>query len=362
VIKVKISIIGLPNSGKSTIFNTLTQSNIETGTFCSTKTAPNISVVKVPDDRVEKLTAIFNPKKKTPAEITFQDFVGIVKDGTKKKDSMFSEEVKQSDALVHVCRVFKEDTVPHPDGSVDGLRDAEIFELELIMADLALIDNKLERLKKEFSRKKTQELVFEHDLMERLKATLEAEQPIRSVDLTEEEKKVIKGYCFLSQKPMILLANIDEEQLHDPPVNEIEEFAHKIGIEFMAFCGKIEMEISQMDDSEQAEFLAEYGILEPARNVFIQRAYDMLGLISFFTVGEDEVKAWTITRGTDAVNAAGVIHSDLQRGFIRAETVSYDDFMSAGSLPKAREKGLLRQEGKTYIVKDGDIINIKFNV
>lgn len=358
---MKIAIIGIPGSGKSTVFNTLTQSNIEVGAY-SAKNAPNIAVVKVPDQRVEILNDIFNPKKKTPAEIIFEDYVGVTKDSTKKQASIFSEQVKQADALVHVCRVFEDETVSHPNGKVDPMADAEMLELELIMSDLILIDNKIERLSKEMSRKKTTELALELELMQKLKASLEAEQPIRLLELTEEEKKIIRGYCFLSQKPIILLANLSEEQLSNPPIKDLEAFSKKVGAEFLAFAGKIEMEISQMEDSEQQEFLKEYGIQERARDVFIRKAYNMLGLISFFTVGEDEVKAWTITIGTDAPNAAGIIHSDLQRGFIRAETVGYDDFVQVGSLPKAREKGMLRQEGKTYIVQDGDIINIKFNV
>lgn len=359
---MKIAIIGLPLSGKSTVFNVLTKSNIETSSYSGSKAAPNIAVVKVPDERVELLTEIFNPKKKTPAEIVFEDFVGVVKDGQKKKESAFSEEVKQADALVHVCRVFEDETIPHPSGKVDPLDDAEIIELELIMADLIHVDNKIERLKKEISKKKTPELETEFDLMQRLKDGLEAEKPIRQMELTEAEKKLIRGYCYLSQKPMLLLANISEDQLDDPPVAELKDFAQKAGLELQVLCAKLEMEISQMSDEEQLNFLGEFGIEKSARDIFIRKAYELLGLISFFTVGEDEVRAWTIVNGTEAAEAAGVIHTDLQRGFIRAETVHYEDFMTVKSLSGARDKGILRQEGKTYVVKDGDIINVKFNV
>ncbi|MGD9581334.1 MAG: redox-regulated ATPase YchF, partial [Vampirovibrionia bacterium] len=325
--------------------------------------APNVCVVKVPDKRVEELTNIFNPKKKTPAEIVFEDYVGIAKDGSKKKESIFSEDVKQADALVHVCRAFEDETVPHPANKVDALDDAETFELELIMSDLVQVDNKLERLEKEIKRKKTPELEAEFELMQKLKATLEEEKPLRTITLNDEEKKIIRGYCFMSIKPMMLLLNIGEDQLGDKElVEKLEVFAKSASIGMQALCGAIEMEIAQMSDEDQIEFLQEYGITESARDIFIRKTYEMMGLIAFFTVGEDEVRAWTITKGTDAPNAAGVIHSDLQRGFIRAETVSYDDFMTVQSLAKAREKGMLRQEGKTYIVKDGDIINIKFNV
>lgn len=358
---MKIAIIGLQSSGKSTVFNILTESNIETGLYTG-KSAPNIAVVKVPDERIEKLTDIFKPKKKTNAEIVFEDYVGIQKETGKKKESLFSEDVKQADALVHVCRVFEDESVAHSGGDIDPLGDAETLELELIMSDLILVENKLERLKKDLSKKKNPEVLLEHEIMEKLKTTLEAEKPIRQVALTDEEKKVIRGYCFLSQKPMILLANIGEDQLRNPPIQELKTFAEDKGLHFQVLCGKVEMEISQMDEEEQLVFLEEYGIKERARDVFIQLAYETLGLISFFTVGEDEVRAWTVNRGAPAPEAAGVIHTDLQRGFIRAETVSYDDFMSVGSLVKAKEKGLLRQEGKAYIVKDGDIINIKFNV
>lgn len=360
---MKIAIIGLSNSGKSTVFNVLTQSNIETTAYSGSKSAPNICIVKVPDQRVEELTDIFNPKKKTPAEIVFEDYVGITKDGKKKKESVFSEDVKQADALVHVCRAFENEVVTHPSNKVDPLDDAETFELELVMSDLVQVDNKIEKLHKEINRKKTPELVTELEIMIKLKETLEEEKPLRLLDLTEDEKKVIRGYCFMSQKPMMLLLNIGEDQLNDKVlVEKMEEFAAKAGIGMQALCGDIEMEIAQMSGDDQLEFLKEYGITASARDIFIRKTYEMMGLISFFTVGEDEVRAWTITKGTDAPNAAGVIHSDLQRGFIRAETVSYDDFMTVKSLSKAREKGMLRQEGKTYIVKDGDIINIKFNV
>lgn len=359
---MKIAIIGISNSGKSTIFNILTQSDIATGAFSTGKSTPNVAVIKVPDERVEQLNDIFCPQKKTPAEIYFEDFVGISKDGSKKKETLFSEQVKQADALVHVCRVFEDDAIPHPSDRIDGLRDAEYLELELILSDLILVETKIERLSKELTRKKTAEIVAEYELMLKLKTHLESEKPIREVVLTDEEQKIIKGYCFLSQKPIILLANIGEDQLLNPPTAALEKFAQDKNIEFQVLCGKIEMEISQMEPSEQQEFLKEFGITKGARNVFIRKAYEVLGLISFFTVGEDEVRAWTITKGTDAVNAAGVIHSDLQRGFIRAETINYDEFIKLGTLAKAREKGLLRQEGKSYIVQDGDIINIKFNV
>lgn len=359
---MKIAIIGFPNSGKSTVFNVLTESNIETSAYSGGKSAPNIAVVKVPDERVEKLDAIFKPKKKTPAEIIFQDFVGIVKDDGKKKDTLFSEEVKQSDALVHVCRAFEDDAVPHPSGGVNPLSDAETMELELIMADLVAVDNRIDRLDKDLKRKPSKEAEFEIELMQRLKTILESEKPLRQTELTEEELKVIRGYNFLSLKKMIVLINLGEEQLSGYSTKEVEEFATNAGLECQALCGSIEMEISQMEPADQLVFLEEYGIEASARNIFILKAYNMLGLISFFTVGEDEVKAWTIVKGTCAQDAAGEIHSDLKRGFIRAETVSYEDFMAVESLAKARDKGTLRQEGKTYIVKDGDIINIKFNV
>ena len=248
---MKIAIIGLPTSGKSTIFNVLTESNIETSAFSGAKSAPNVCTVKVPDERVEKLSAIFNPKKKTPAEIVFEDFVGIVKDGAKKKESLFSEEVKQADALVHVVRIFEDETIPHPSGAVDPVGDAETLELELIMADLIHVDNRLSRIEKELNRKKTPDLVMEKDLMPRLKEALESEIPIRQLELTPEEEKLLRGYCYLSQKPIILLANYGEDQLDNPPIAELEEFAKKRNIEIQPLCGKIEMEISQMTTEDQ---------------------------------------------------------------------------------------------------------------
>jgi hypothetical protein len=359
---LKISIIGIAGSGKTTVFNTLTLSNISIGTYASGSQEPNVAVVKVPDERVEKLAKIFNPKKKTPAEITFFDYAGIVKSPGKKKSDIFSEEVKQSDALVLVIRVFEDESIPHPYESVNPLRDAEVLNLELIMNDLGLVETRLERLQKDLKSKKTPQTIAEAELMEKIKSYLENEKPLRMMNLTDEERKILRGYCFLSQKPTILLANIGEEQLSGSADKELEEYAKNTKMDFISFCGKIEMEISRMEPEEQKEFLKEYNINKPAKDFFIRKAYKSLGLISFFTVGEDEVKAWTIKKGTDAPNAAGVIHSDLQRGFIRAETVGYEDFIQLGCLIKTREKGLMRQEGKTYIVKDGDIINIKFNV
>ncbi|MEW5821078.1 MAG: redox-regulated ATPase YchF [Cyanobacteriota bacterium] len=358
---MKIAIIGLPQSGKTTVFNLLTESNVDTSSFSAGKTAPNISVVKVPDKRVDLLTDIYKPKKKTYAEIVFEDFVGIKKEG-KKKVSLFSEAVKQADALVHVCRIFENDTVPHPSGKVCPLGDAETIELELILADLIHVENRLERLQIELNRKKTPDLEIEADLMPRLKEHLESEKPLRDFPFTELEDKVVRGYCYLSKKPLILVANVDENQLSDPPVKALEEFAKNNNLEFQVLCASLEMEISQMSEEEQKTFFTEYGIEKSARDIFIRKAYEILGLISFFTVGDDEVKAWTVIKGTEAMFAAGVIHSDLQRGFIRSETVSYNDFIEAGSMVKVKEKGHLRQEGKTYIVQDGDIMNIKFNV
>ncbi|MFZ3136775.1 MAG: redox-regulated ATPase YchF [Thermodesulfovibrionales bacterium] len=359
---MKVAIIGLSNSGKTTVFNALTGQDIETTIYSTTSGDPNIGIVKVPDPRVEKLSEIFKPKKSTHATIEYIDYVGLTKGDLKQNRKVF-DLIKDADALVHVVRAFEDDSVIHSGGSIDPLRDIGTIELELIFGDLELIEKRLERMEDGKKRgKKPDE--SERKLLLKCKDFLMKEMPLRAVEFNEEEHKAMRSFQFLSTVPEIVVLNINERDLN---TNQPKDFLSSISTNYpslpvLALCGKIEMEISQLTDDEKRPFLDELGIDEPASNKLVHTCYTILGLISLLTVGEDEVRAWTIRKNTHALAAAGKIHSDIERGFIRAEVISFEDFMSAGSLHAAREKGILRLEGKTYEVKDGDIINFRFNI
>lgn len=360
--KVKVAIIGLSNSGKTTVFNALTGQNIETAIYSTTSGEPNIGIVKVPDTRVEKLAEIYKPKKSTHATIEYIDYVGLTKGDLKQNRKVF-DLIKDADALVHVVRTFEDDSVIHSGGSIDPLRDIGTIELELIFGDLELIEKRLERMEDGKKRgKKPDE--SEKKLLLKCKDFLMKEIPLRAVEFNEEEHKAMRSFQFLSTVPEIVLLNINERDLN---TNQPKDILSSISANYpslpvLTLCGKIEMEISQLTDDEKKPFLDELGIDEPASNKLVHTCYAILGLISFLTLGEDEVRAWTIRKNTHALAAAGKVHSDIERGFIRAEVISFEDFMSAGSMHAAREKGILRLEGKTYEVKDGDIINFRFNI
>jgi ribosome-binding ATPase len=359
---VKVAIIGLSNSGKTTVFNALTGQNIETTIYSTTSGDPNIGIVKVPDQRIEKLSEIFKPKKSTHATIEYIDYVGLTKGDIKQNRKVF-DLIKDANALVHVVRAFEDDSVIHSGGSIDPLRDIGTIELELIFGDLELIEKRLERMEDGKRRgKKPDE--SEKKLLIKCKDFLMKEIPLRAVEFSEEEHKTMRSFQFLSTVPEIAVLNINEKDLNTSRSKDIlsSVLTHYPTLPVLALCGKIEMEISQLTDEEKRPFLDELGIDEAASNKLIHTCYAILGLISFLTVGEDEVRAWTVRKNTHALVAAGKIHSDIERGFIRAEVISFEDFMSAGSLHTAREKGILRLEGKTYEVKDGDIINFRFNV
>lgn len=359
---MKVAIIGLSNSGKTTVFNALTGQNIETAIYSTTTGDPNIGIVKVPDPRIEKLAEIFNPKKSVHATIEYIDYVGLTKGDLKQNRKVF-DLIKDADALVHVVRAFEDDSVIHSAGTIDPLRDIGTIELELIFGDLELIEKRLERMEDGKKRgKKPDE--SEKKLLLKCKDFLMNEIPLRAVEFSEEEHKAMRSFQFLSTVPEIVVLNINERDLN---TSRPKDFLSSISANYptlpvLGLCGKIEMEISQLTDDEKRPFLDELGIDEPASNKLVDTCYTILGLISFLTVGEDEVRAWTVRKNTHALAAAGKIHSDIERGFIRAEVISFEDFMSAGSMHAAREKGILRLEGKTYEVKDGDIINFRFNV
>lgn len=361
---MKIAIIGLANSGKTTIFNALTGLNLETTVYPTVTAEPHIGVVKVPDVRVSRLAEVYNPKKITYATVEYIDYIGLTKGDIEQNRKVF-ELIKDADTIVHVVRGFEDESVVYPMGDINPRRDAETIELEMIFGDLELVDKRLERIEQGLKRgKKPDE--GEKKVLLKCKEALEKETALRDLDFSDEELKIMRNLQFMSIKPELVVLNVSESNISSGKTKKATEELHKFfkgrHVRVLDLCGKIEMEIAQLSKEEAAAFLEDLKIEEPALNKLIRISYDLLGLISFLTVGEDEVRAWTIKKGTDAQKAAGKIHSDIERGFIRAEVVSFDDFISCGSMASSREKGLLRLEGKTYEVKDGDIINFRFNV
>ena len=353
---MKVGLVGFAGAGKTTIFNALTGLAAEVGGYGAREKA-NVGVIKVPDPRVDKLAGIYNPKKRTFAEISFVDVAGPQAGESERQESGLDpklvQHMREADALVHVVRAFDSAMLSQPP---DPARDIRAFDDELILTDMVQIENRIARLMKE------KDSTRERELLERLKAALEEEQPLRDVELASEEMVTIAGFRFLSLKPVLLLLNVSEESASEGPPPEVIESAESKGLSVIAMSGKAEMEIAELDPEEQREFLQDMGIAEPARDRFIRAAYDLLDLISFLTVGEDECRAWTISRGTTAQKAAGKIHSDIERGFIRAEVARFEDLIELGSEARCREQGKLRLEGKEYIVRDGDVINYRFNV
>lgn len=368
---MKLAIIGLSNSGKTTVFNALTGQNLETTTYATVSGEPNLGVVRVPDPRIEKLAEIFSPKKITHATVEYIDYIGLTKGDVEQNRKVF-DLIKDSDAIVHVVRAFEDDAVPHPLNDVNPLRDVETLELELVFGDLEFVEKRLAKMEEGYRRgKKPDER--EKKLLLKCREALEKEIPLRNVAFDEEEERAMRPLQFVSTKPEVVVVNMGEHDLGSDRAATImkgvegyfvrkEDASHAAHHSSLSLCGKIEMEIAQLSQEEARAFLDDLGIQEPALNKLIHVSYGLLGLISFLTAGEDEVRAWTIAKGTTAHKAAGKIHSDIERGFIRAEVVGYDDFIASGTMHAAREKGLLRLEGKTYEVKDGDIINFRFNV
>jgi hypothetical protein len=368
---MQVGIIGLPSSGKTTVFNAISGGAAEVHAFSGSSAAePNMAVVPVPDVRQDWLSDLYKPKKNTPATVELIDVAGVLP-GQAAKDGFSPQlltHLRQVDALVHVVRAFDDPSVPHPNQTVDPKRDAELLELELIIADLGVVEKRLSKLDAEIQRKKGPErtqLEAEKELLQQFHADLTAEKPLRQRTINEEEMKLIRGFTFLSQKPLLVVTNIGEGDIGNeaaPAVVALKPFCDSKGMPLFAFCGKTEMEIVQLDEGERGEFLSAMGIKETGRDKLVTATYRLLKLIAFFTVGEDEVKAWTITDGTPAQEAARKIHSDIARGFIRAEVVAYDMLRQNGSWNGAKDKGQLRLEGKEYRVHDGDCINFRFNV
>jgi len=361
---MKIAIIGLANAGKTTIFNALTGQNLETTTYATLNAEPHIGMVKVPDPRIDKLADIFKPKKTTFATVEYIDYIGLTKGDMEQNRKVF-DLIKDADAIVQVVRGFEDESVMHPLDAVNPRRDAETLELEMIFGDLDLVDKRLQRMEEGIKRgKKPDEM--EKKILVKCKEVLESEKPLSDITFNEEDQKSMRHLQFMSIKPEVVALNVSEADLNSPKtetlMNELKAYYHGNNVKLLNLSGKIEMEIAQLSAEEARAFLDDLNIEEPARNRLIHVSYDLLGLISFLTCGEDEVRAWTISKGMNAQKAAGRIHSDIERGFIRAELVSYDDFIAHGGMSGARDKGLLRLEGKTYEVKDGDIINFRFNV
>lgn len=370
---MRVGIVGLPQVGKTTIFNLLTQGHADTSSWGGGRGEAHIGIARVPDKRLDKLAEIFPPKKVTHATVEYVDLPGLARgegraalEGQAKEMASYLNNLKNVDALVHVVRGFEDPNLPHTEGSVDVLRDVSLFELEMIFSDLAIIEKRLERLSKDLKKAKSTELELENALLLRFQAALEAEQPLRDLDLTAEETKRIKGFTFLSAKPILLVINLgDEDTGKISTVVEtfkLGDYAAKRNVGITAVSGKIEAEISALSPADAQVFIEDLGLSTDGLTRIIEKSYALLGLFSFYTAGEPEVRAWTIPRNTTAQQAAGVIHTDIEKGFIKAEVVSFSDLIELGSFAAVKSKGALRLEGKDYLVREEDVILFRFNI
>ncbi len=365
---MKLGIVGLPNVGKSTLFNSLTKAGAESANYPFCTIDPNVGIVAVPDERLDKLAALYHSRKVTPAVIEFVDIAGLVKGASKGEGlgNQFLSHIREVDAIVHVVRCFEDSNVVHVDGSVNPARDIETINLELIFSDLEILERRISKTAR--GAKNDKALAKELDLLQRLKAHLENGKLVKSFGTDDEdEQEWLASYQLLTGKPVIFAANVGEEDLandgaDNPYVAQVREYAASENSEVFVICAQIEQEIAELDDEEKAMFLEELGLAKSGLEKLIQASYSLLGLLSFLTSGEDETRAWTIKKGTKAPQAAGKIHTDFERGFIRAEVVNYQDLLDCGSYAKAKEKGIVGLEGKDYVVKDGDVILFRFNV
>jgi ribosome-binding ATPase len=358
---MKTGIIGLPQVGKTSLFKILTRADLSQRS--SNPREAHIGIATVPDDRLDRLAAQCNPRKLVHAQVEFADMGAIGQEAL--KESAYLASLRGVDSIIHVLRAFEDEAIPHPAGSIDPVRDLRNVEFDLMVSDLAQVEARLERMKKDLLKKKTAELEKENELLQRAKAFLETELPLREMEMTKEEKKVVRGFMFLSEKPILYVLNIGESSTLgadlDAAVDKygLAPFVSRLNTGATAICGKVEAELADMSEEEASEFLASYGLKESGLARLIRKSYELLGLISFFTVGEDECRAWTVEKHTRAQDAAGAIHTDLAKHFIRAETVHWDTLLELGSEAAARAAGKLRLEGKDYVVQDGDILHIR---
>ena len=362
---MKLGVVGLPNVGKSTLFNAITQAGAQAANYPFCTIEPNVGVVAVPDRRLDVLAEMYHPEKSTPTTIEFVDIAGPVRGAYKGEGlgNKFLSHIREVDAIVHVVRCFEDENIVHVDGSVDPVRDMETINLELIFADMDTMDRRIDRAQKN-SKSGDKKLLAEVDFLKTVKAHLESGKPVRSMELSEEEQEFVHSLFLLTDKPVIYVANIAEDEIGEdlPAVNALYAAAAAEKAGALTICARIEEEISQLSPEEKQDFLTEMGIGESGLDKLVKECYSLLGLISYLTAGPKEVRAWTITRGTKAPQAAGKIHTDFEKGFIRAEIVNYDTLMEHGSMAACKEKGLIRSEGKDYVVQDGDIVLFRFNV
>lgn len=364
---MKLGIVGLPNVGKSTLFNAITNAGAQSANYAFCTIEPNVGVVAVPDERLDKLTEMYEPVKTTPAVIEFVDIAGLVKGASKGEGlgNKFLSHIREVDAIIHVVRCFENDDIIHVEGSIDPSRDIETINLELIFSDLEMIDRRIDRTTKALKGDKS--LAKELDFLKRIKEALENSLPARSVECDDDEKAILSEIALLTSKPVIYACNMSEDDFANnidtnERYNAVKEIATAEGAEVLPICAEMEAQIASLDNEDKDMFLSELGLERSGLDRLIQSSYHLLGLISYLTAGKPEVRAWTIKRGTKAPQAAGKIHSDFERGFIRAEVVAYDDLMNCGSMTAAKEKGLVRSEGKEYVMNDGDIVLFRFNV
>ena len=362
---LEVGIVGLPNVGKSTLFNAITKAGAEAANYPFCTIEPNVGVVAVPDSRLEVLTKLYNSKKTTPASVRFVDIAGLVKGASKGEGlgNKFLEHIRQVDAIAHVVRCFEDENITHVADTIDPLRDIDTIQTELCLADLDIVDKRLAKVAK-LMKSGSKEAKLEAEVLERVKNSLDEAKPARSLGLTEDELALIRDVNLLTLKPTLYIANVAEDDLtqDNAYVKQVRKLAAKEGAQVVVICAKVESEIAELDADEAKEFLADLGLEASGLDRLIHAAFDLLGLMTFLTAGADECRAWTIVKGTPAVKAAGKIHSDIERGFIRAEIVNYDDLIKLGSVTAARDKGLVRLEGKDYVMQDGDVTYFRFNV
>jgi len=360
-------IVGLPNVGKSTLFNAITKQNILAANYPFATIDPNVGTVIVPDKRVEVLSNMYNPTRTIPTTFEFTDIAGLVKGASTGEGlgNKFLSHIREVDAIVEVVRCFDDKNIIHVDGEIDPIRDIEVINLELILSDLEIIENRINKIGKKASMSKNKDELLEYNLLIRIKETLEKNIPARKLELDEEELKLISSFNLITLKPIIYVANVSEEDIMNGGnlyVEKVRDFAKSENTKVVMICAKIESELAELEDEEKDAFLKDLGIDESGLSSLIKSTYSLLGLATYFTVGTDEVKAWTFRLGMKAPRCAGIIHTDFEKGFIRAEVMSYDDLIECGSELKVKEKGRVRLEGKEYIMQDGDICHFRFNV